>query len=317
MTNSNGFFLISLDFESMWGSIGSKDYNGFVERTKYEREIIAGILERFKKHQIHSTWGIVGAMACHSKEEAIKLNPNNIHYPEWNVDTHQIIDNATSEYFLSDLVLNVSTLPYTEIASHTFTHVYFKNPCVTEEDATKELELSKKVLSNYGDVNTVIFPRNQIDDCKIRLLNECGYNIYRGTITRLFRNNKYFEFLNCYLPISKKTSYPISTIKAIEGVYNIPASMFLRFYNKKLKVFEKLKLNRIKREMKRSAEKHLVFHLWFHPHNLGTNLEKNFAILDNLLNYFDFLKSKYDYKSVNINELKTLLQTKEIINETL
>lgn len=303
MIDKTGYFVVSLDFESMWGAIGSKDVKGFEKRTRFEYEIVDGLIERFTQHNIHTTWGIVGALTCKTKEEMISLLEQDIFYKEWNVGVQDIIRKSNKYYYLKNQIETLSNTPNVEIASHTFSHAYVNSESISKSDIRNELELSKNVLSKYGTVSTIIFPRNQINKSTIQLLKEHGYSIYRGTINRLW-NNKYLEYLNCYIPLTRKVSYSLKTIKEIDGVYNIPASLFLRFNKNNIVFFDKLKVSRIKHEMKKSAKKHLVFHLWFHPHNLGNNVKDSFKMLDDILSFYDVLKKKYGYESVNMIELK-------------
>lgn len=310
MKNRTGYFIVSLDFESMWGAIGSKDFEGFESRTRFENEIVDGLIDRFLKHKIHATWGVVGALTCKSKEEMLDCFKKDIFYKEWGIRIQSIINHSDYRYYMPDKVEMLSKVPFVEIASHTFSHAYFNSNSVLEDDANNELRLSKETLSKYGDIQTIIFPRNQVNETRLKLLGKYGYSIYRGTISRLW-NNKYLEYLNCYIPLSRKVSYSLDGIKEINGIYNVPASMFLRFSKNSINLFEKLRICRIKYEMRRSAKKNLVFHLWFHPHNLGSNLERGFKLLDEILNYYDYLKKKYEYESLNMFEIKSVISKKE------
>ena len=199
----------------------------------------------------------------------------------------------------------MSGLEGVEIASHTFTHSYFSSENVNKNIVSKELAKSKEVLSPYGEVNSIIFPRNEINKNYMSDLKEHGFNAYRGKVEKKLKH-RYFEFLNCYLPIIKKTTYKKDVITSEDGIYNIPASLFLRFYDQRFKMLESLKLRRIKRAMKKSAKKGLIFHIWFHPHNLGTNLEKNLEILNKIFVYYHALHEKYNYQNLNMNEMYKL-----------
>jgi hypothetical protein len=55
--------------------------------------------------------------------------------------------------------------------------------------------------------------------------------------------------------------------------------------------------------MKHAAKNGEIFHLWWHPHNIGINTEKNLNNIEEILNYYDFLKSKYGMESKNMCEL--------------
>ena len=88
-----------------------------------------------------------------------------------------------------------------------------------------------------------------------------------------------------------------------EGLCNIPATAFLRPYNSKLKVLEDLKLRRIKSSMKAAAQQGKIYHLWWHPHNFGSNLEENMNMLRSILKYYKSLSVKYGMESLSMKEV--------------
>ena len=55
--------------------------------------------------------------------------------------------------------------------------------------------------------------------------------------------------------------------------------------------------------MKKAAKKGRIFHLWWHPHNIGINTEKNLKNIKEILDYYDELKNKYGMESKNMLEL--------------
>ena len=62
--------------------------------------------------------------------------------------------------------------------------------------------------------------------------------------------------------------------------------------------------------MKKAAQKGEIFHLWWHPHNIGKDTEKNLQQIRKLLAYYCKLNSYYELESKNMKEL-----AEEIINE--
>ena len=55
--------------------------------------------------------------------------------------------------------------------------------------------------------------------------------------------------------------------------------------------------------MKKAAKKGRIFHLWWHPHNIGINTEKNLKNIKEIFDYYDELKNKYGMESKNMLEL--------------
>lgn len=52
-----------------------------------------------------------------------------------------------------------------------------------------------------------------------------------------------------------------------------------------------------------AAKNNENFHLWWHPHNFGINIEENMKNLEDLLKYYTYLNKKYKMKSKNMKEL--------------
>ena len=52
-----------------------------------------------------------------------------------------------------------------------------------------------------------------------------------------------------------------------------------------------------------AAKTDSIFHLWWHPHNFGSNLNDNIYFLKLILEYFLELKSEYGMSSMNMQDL--------------
>ena len=98
------------------------------------------------------------------------------------------------------------------------------------------------------------------------------------------------------------TGYKCSEVVKQDGLVDIPASCFLR-HTSKISPLEKLKLHRIKTQMKYAATHKKVFHIWWHPHNFGVDTEENLENLEEILRYYSYLKERYDFTSTNMKML--------------
>ena len=81
-------------------------------------------------------------------------------------------------------------------------------------------------------------------------------------------------------------------------------------YNPKLKVFEKLKIYRIKNQMLNAARNNKVFHLWFHPHNIGINQDLILENLEIIFEYYKYLKGTFGFESMNMREAEDYFRRK-------
>jgi hypothetical protein len=54
--------------------------------------------------------------------------------------------------------------------------------------------------------------------------------------------------------------------------------------------------------MDTAARQRTVFHLWWHPHNFGIELDRNLAFLRAILNHFHLLEDSYGMRSMTMAE---------------
>ena len=114
------------------------------------------------------------------------------------------------------------------------------------------------------------------------------------------------RFLDSYFNITGFNIY--DKIEKINSkLLNIPASYFFRPYSN-ITFLEKLKIIRIKKAMLSAAKNKKLYHIWWHPHNFGSNIESNILQLKEVLEYYMFLNKKYGMKSLNMNELSNKFQ---------
>lgn len=50
--------------------------------------------------------------------------------------------------------------------------------------------------------------------------------------------------------------------------------------------------------MLKAAQAQAFYHLWWHPHNFGKHIDKNLAMLEELLSYHQELRKQYDFKAI-------------------
>ena len=51
------------------------------------------------------------------------------------------------------------------------------------------------------------------------------------------------------------------------------------------------------------------FHLWWHPHNFGVNIDDNIEFLDEILSSFRDLKMQYGMRSLNMGEISNIISS--------
>jgi hypothetical protein len=99
-----------------------------------------------------------------------------------------------------------------------------------------------------------------------------------------------------YLPIGGPHDHEPTLV---DGMVDIPASRFLRPAGKSA-ALERLRLWRITSAMETAARRRKLFHLWWHPHNFGADLQANLNFLRAILDHFRTLQERYDMRSMTM-----------------
>lgn len=321
--SKNGIFTVSLDFELMWGLQDGHSIDDYGANIKGGINAIPRLLEYFDKYNIHVTWGAVGGIMAQNVDEFVTFAPGERFRPSYdnpNLSPYRLLNDLQNEkvaeyYFAKNLFSKISSYKNMEIGSHTFSHYYCNESGQTEEQFILDMRSTKAIMNNNGyNPVSVIFPRNQINKNFVQKLNDLGFSCYRGReedwIHRISNTKlmKIIRMFDVYFPISGSGAYSLKDRYPNNQVYNFCGSRFLRPYNPKLAFLEKLKIRRIKGQMKYAAKKGLVYHLWWHPHNFGKNQDENFKNLDEILQYYSYLNEKYDMISLNMGELTEILK---------
>lgn len=315
---NKGTLLISLDFELFWGVQDCHTYEDYGDNVLGGRKAIPQLLELFKEHGIHASWATVGMMFAENKDEIVSFSPSEDLRPSFDnaaLSGYRVLnhigDNEQEEpYFYGKSLIDlIAGYPHQEIASHTYSHYYAREAGQTYDEFDADLKAAKNISVAKGyDVKTLVFPRNQSKKEYESAITNNGYLAFRGEeedwIHKIPINivKRMFRLADSYLNLTGSATYSIENFKSGE-LHNFRGSRFLRPYNHSLRFFESLKIKRVKGQMKKAAKKGRIFHLWWHPHNIGINTEKNLKNIKEILDYYDELKNKYGMESKNMLEL--------------
>lgn len=319
--SKEGSFTISLDFELFWGVRANRELDDYKKNLLGVYEAVPKILALFKKYEIHATWATVGFL-FHENIEEIQLNHPKILplYSNRKVDPYLYLEKLSIEnrdeafkkmHCASSLIHDIKNTPHQEIGTHTYSHFFtyesYQNKNAFSSDIHHALEIGEK---KGFSLKSLVFPRNQVDEKSIHQLKGSKIESYRGNpihwaYSEGDKPNKSFflrlyRLLDTYINIS---GHHTSRAKKEEGAIELKASMMLRPYFHKLSYLEPLKIRRIKKAMKQAGKEGSNFHLWWHPHNFGVNQKENLKNLEELLLYFQKLKSIYNMNSSTMKEV--------------
>lgn len=316
----NGKFIISIDFEIFWGVHDAIKLEDYKENLIGVRKAIPMSLSLFNQYQINATFATVGFLFFNNKKDLLEGMPErkpqyiNKAFSAYSSQIDQIGQTEEEDPFRLGLSL-VKQIQDAgqEIGSHTFSHYYCLETGQTPEDFREDLVCAKLIAEKNGiQLNSIVFPRNQYDEASLKICHEEGFIAFRGNErSPLFSSKTHssgtyyrrpFRLADAYLNLSGHNCYSEKEMKKTLP-FNIPSSRFLRPYSKKLAFLDKLKLKRITDSMTYAAKNGLTYHIWWHPHNFGANISENFSFLEKILNHFQNINAKYNFESMNMQQL--------------
>ncbi len=318
--STNGFLVISLDFELLWGVFDKVDLKEKETYFKNTRKVIPEILELFSEYKVNCTWATVGMLFNKNWEEWKKATPEIL--PNYKNNTLSAYNYGNSIYspetefycFARDLIKQIHETAGQEIGTHTYSHYYCLEAGQTLASFKADLEKAIELAKEMGiDLESLVFPRNQFNEAYLKVCYDLGIKNVRSNPTDWYwkntqndtLKNKIFRTGDAYLGLNNK-SYKSTDLKVEkEKPVSQKASRLLRPYSSN-QFLNNLKLRRIKSEMTTAAKNNEIYHLWWHPHNFGNNPDKNIADLREILNHYGNCSDKYGFKSATMKEVGLL-----------
>jgi peptidoglycan/xylan/chitin deacetylase (PgdA/CDA1 family) len=324
----NGNLVISLDFEIYWGVRDVLKLEDYKNHLLGVRKVIPGLLGLFDKYNINATFATVGLLFFDDKEEMMRGLPvrkpkyKDLHISPYEGHFEQVGKNEAEDpfHFAPSLIKMIQDAGQ-EIGCQTFSHYYSLERGQTIEDFRDDIKAAKRIAEKRGiTLKSFVFPRNQYNEAYLQVCKEEGISSFRGNeMSWLYKAKdtgsettlrRAVRLIDAYLNLSGHHCSEAGYIEYLE-LCNIPASRFLRPYSKRISFLDWLRLDRIKKSMTHAARHGLTYHLWWHPHNFGINLEENLAFLEKILLHYQKLSEKYDFRSVSMQQLADILKSEK------
>jgi len=311
-----GTLIVSLDFELFWGMLDVCTLEEYQENVLGGRKAIPRLLELFRKYDIHATWATVGFLFAENYEELKTYFPEKDALPTYDIPEltpyalfEQIgTDEETAPCFYgASLIRQVAEAPGQEIGSHTFCHYYCREKGQTLQQFAADMRAAKRIAADHGyDVTSVILPRNQCEPEYTEVLRELGFTAYRDEENDWIHEKvgirplkRLLRLADVYFPLTGLGGY---VPKYENGIWNLVGSRMYKPILKPLRFMERVKLMRIKRQMRHAAKHGLTFHLWWHPHNIGVMTREHLNQLEEIFAYYALLREEYGMESLNMRE---------------
>ena len=283
----SGAAVISLDFELRWGmhDVYGLNFDAYRANLEQVRNVVPRLLRLFGDHDIGATWAAVGALACTDWDEYFRRAPPPPNYKSTSLRVkpeYADLDPRGELHFAPDLVKQIVVAPRQELGTHTFSHLYLREEGITAEDVAADLEAASRLFQEQYGIEPVslVFPRNQ----------PAFLDVVRAASIKMWRGNPgpwYYETEdtrhNGPLPRALKLLDALNPMRRLAAPLEADmtrASLFLRL-NLPPPLWA-AHIRRIKGELD-ALDQGGIFHIWFHPHNLGQEMNLRLARVEQVL----------------------------------
>lgn len=327
-----GILVVSLDFELYWGVYDLMEVSQCREKLIAARAAIPELLKLFVEYEIHATWATVGILFCESKQDVGRSMPAVVPeytrpelHPYGKVETLGPDEEADPYHYAPSLIRAIASTPHQEIGSHTFSHFYSIEEGQSLKAFKADLQAAVGRARHSGfSVESLVFPRNQVNPSYLSTCADLGFKSYRGTnagwiyaARQRHRESQFrrgIRLLDCYLNLSGHNTYDPADVRG--NPVNLPSSRYLWCSSPALRAVEPLRLRRIRNEMMCAARHGRIYHLWMHPEDLGVRTDRFLAFLRRIFEIFAAARRRGEMESLNMRETVERVEALRAVNNS-
>jgi hypothetical protein len=185
-------------------------------------------------------------------------------------------------HFAPALMRAILETPGQELGTHTFSHLFLRERGVTAQNAAADLAAAQNLhRERFGSSPlSLVFPRNQ--PAFIEVVRASSVKIWRGNAAAWYYDCEDSEhsgplpralrLVDAFNPFTQRAALLLGDMNR--------ASLFLRL-NLPPGAWQ-LHVRRITAQLDALRDNE-IFHIWFHPHNLGTNLARRLARVEQIV----------------------------------
>jgi peptidoglycan/xylan/chitin deacetylase (PgdA/CDA1 family) len=263
--------ILSLDTEIAWGT-DARDLPRYAACFDNYRIILTRLIALLNRYEIPATWAVVAHLLLRPDDpRALGRTPAGWYHAPYLLD---MLAGARVRH---------------EVGTHTFQHLYADAPGMTREGWAEELDRAAAVHRQHGlPLRSIVFPRNRV--AHLDLLADYGVVAYRGLEQNWYGSRRgAFHLLDRALGLPPPV-YDLARLREGERLVNLPSSQFLMAYDgirRRIPTASRVRQARL--GLERAARRGHLYHLWFHPFNLGTS-EAMFDALEQILRLIAHLR---------------------------
>jgi len=285
----SGLFILSLDTEIAWGTYGARKLSRTSHCFNVYRDLFPRLIALLDQYEVPATFAVVGHLfleSCNGHDEIPQPHYRWMPAPDSYRDPRSDVTRAPW-YYGPDMIARIraARMPHA-VGTHTFTHVIAADPAVTSEMWDAQLQMCARIHARCGlPMRSLVYPQDKV--AYVDRLPDYGIVAFRGVERRWYRSlprrlQKAFHVLDRALGWTPATYNP-SDLRVGERLVDLPASQFLMAYDGfRRYIPTSARVRQARKGLERAARRGEIFHLWFHPFNLGTS-EKMFDALEQIL----------------------------------
>lgn len=301
-----------------WGLLGRERLEDYGVNIREAPRVVDRLLALFEEFGLKATWSTVGFLFFDSTRELTELeSAEPPGYENRRLCPYHYMERSGAlspeHHFAPGALSRILSVPGQEVGSHTYSHLYCREPGIGPEAFRQDLRLARAAAERLGvTLRSLVFPRNQWRTDFLEVLLEAGFSSFRGNeqhwiyeaTSRSDQNllRRGLRLLDSYVNITGHHTFGPERCGSAPP-YDVPASRFLRPWSSRLAPLEPLRLRRITRSMAYAAEGQQAYHLWWHPHNFGTRLEENLNFLREICREYQRLQQRHDFRSATMTEV--------------
>jgi hypothetical protein len=317
MATSTGRLVLSLDFELMWGVRDHRSIADYGRNVLGVRQVVPALLKLFAERQIRCTWATVGLLFFANKSQMRAGLPDRTpNYKNPRLSPYGEIDEIghseeTDPYWYGQsLIKGILECPGQEIGTHTFSHFYCLEEGGTPQMLRFDLDAARAAADRLGiKLTSIVFPRNQVSNQHLGVCRELDLRVFRGCEHVWFRDGRPAKeqtilqratrLIDNYFPLAGHRDF-VPTI--VGEMVDVRASRFLRPARRQ-NMSEDLRLRTITSAMTAAAQNRTAYHLWWHPHNFGADVDLNLNFLRRALDHFRALQDSHGMVSMTMKQI--------------
>lgn len=288
MTDDKGVFTISLDTELAWGTFDKGNVERYEEAYRNTPEVIDRLCELFDEYEIPATWAVVSHLLEDCDGNHSDRTPPDI---EWIDDWFSELPCASGmdedlwyAPWLIDRIQDCETDQ--EIGLHGSTHMQLGADGCSRQHAREEIGAAVETLRSYGvEPKSFVFPRNDVGH--VDVLRDHGIQAYRGVDARWYERESVPSAVKPPLRFADEAARgtpPVVEPIERDSVVEVPGSQVFRPSHDGWQYTPgESSVARAKKGLRSAARTGGVFHLWFHPFNLGHAMDRDLDRLKDVL----------------------------------